>query len=214
MSKDIGSSHPYRTNGVFLNVPFDKEYEDSFVALIAAVAGMGLLPASVLEVPASRQRLERIFQHLGRCRYSIHDLSRVELSRGRYPRFNMPFEAGMATALALTSRRHERFLFEARRYRLARTCSDLNGVDVKIHRARPSGMLRAVLNTFVRPRQKPEFFELWTLYQALRARARELKRELGTIYEAYPFRELAAAAIALAMMQRRARRARGPLRRS
>jgi len=131
-------SPAYATKGVFLNIPFDDEYEDCFVALIAGVAGLGLKPTSVLDVPASHQRLQRIFEHLSNCRYSIHDLSRVELSRGRYPRFNMPFEAGLASALVLTGRGHERFLFEARRYRIARTCSDLDGVDVKIHGGRPS----------------------------------------------------------------------------
>ena len=203
MKRRLRRSRGYRTKGVFLNIPFDDQYEDCFIALIAGVAGLGLLPTSVLEVAASSQRLQRIFKHLLRCRYSIHDLSRVELSNGRYPRFNMPFEAGLATALVLTTNHHERFLFESRRYRLAKTCSDLDGVDVKIHGARPRGVLRAVLNAFVRPRQTPRLDELERLYAALRVRALELKRDAATLYEAYPFRELAAFAIALAASQRR-----------
>lgn len=191
-------SHAYRTKGVFLNIPFDDEYEDCFVALIAGIAGLGLLPTCVLDVAASDHRLQRIFEHLTRCRYSIHDLSRVELSRGRYPRFNMPFEAGLATALVLTTDSHERFLFESRRYRLARTCSDLDGVDVKIHGARPRGVLRAVLNAFVRPRRTPRIGELERLHKAVRIRARELKQEARTLYEAHPFHGLAAFAMALA----------------
>jgi len=191
-------SPAYATKGVFLNIPFDDEYEDCFVALIAGVAGLGLLPTSVLDVAASDQRLRRIFEHLSRCRYSIHDLSRVELSRGRYPRFNMPFEAGLASALVLTADTHERFLFESRRHRLARTCSDLDGVDVKIHDARPRGVLRAVVNAFVRPQRSPRIGELERLYRAVRIRARELKRETRTLYEAYPFQVLAAFAMSLA----------------
>lgn len=193
--------HAYRTRGVFLNVPFDDQYENCFVALIAGVAGLGLKPTSVLDVSTSDQRLQRIFEHLSNCRYSIHDLSRVELSKGRYPRFNVPFEAGLASALALTTDRHERFLFEARRYRLARTCSDLAGVDVKIHGGRPRGVLRAVLNAFVRPRRTPRIGELELLHNVVRIRARELKQEARTLYEAHPFRELAAFAMSAADKQ-------------
>jgi hypothetical protein len=138
------------TTSVFLNVPFDTAYEDCFIALIAGLTGLGLTPRSVLEIAPSPDRLQRIFELLRACRYSLHDLSRVELSRGRYPRFNMPFETGLATALVLEGTGHERFLLEARSYRLQRTCSDLNGTDPKIHAGRPIGVLRALTNLFGR----------------------------------------------------------------
>jgi len=46
------------------------------------------------------RRLDRIFDLIKSCRYSFHDLSRVELDvRGlASPRFNLPFELGLAVA--------------------------------------------------------------------------------------------------------------------
>jgi hypothetical protein len=82
---------------VFLNVPFDQKYQPLFVALIAGLTGIGCTPRCVLEVPSSRDRLDRLVRLIGTCGASVHDLSRVELTRRpfRVPRFNMPFELGL-----------------------------------------------------------------------------------------------------------------------
>ena len=53
-------------------------------------------PRTVLEIPPSADRLERILHLLGECAFSLHDLSRVEVSPRGLPRFNMPFELGLA----------------------------------------------------------------------------------------------------------------------
>src|SRR3972149_2049315 len=81
-------------NTVFVNVPYDPEYENLFIALIAGLSGFGLIPHATLEIPGSERRLNRIMGLLRRCRYSFHDLSRVELDATppETPRFNMPFE--------------------------------------------------------------------------------------------------------------------------
>ncbi|MBI1963003.1 MAG: hypothetical protein HYS37_06510 [Candidatus Rokubacteria bacterium] len=83
----------------FLNVPYDPRYEKLFVALIAGLCAFGLRPRATLEIPSPTRRLDRILELLAACRYSFHDLSRVQLSRGA-PRFNMPFEVGLAVATA------------------------------------------------------------------------------------------------------------------
>lgn len=90
---------PGSDQGVFLNVPFDKEYSPLFIALIAGLTGLGRKPHCVLEVPsAGRNRLERIFSLMSSCGASIHDLSRVTPSGDLHlPRFNMPFELGSPT---------------------------------------------------------------------------------------------------------------------
>jgi hypothetical protein len=75
-----GAEAPTDDQYVFLNVPFDKEYTSLFLALIAGLAGLGLTPRCVLEVPSGgRSRLERIFGLISSCSASIHDLSRVTL---------------------------------------------------------------------------------------------------------------------------------------
>jgi len=87
---------------VFINVPFDDEYEPLFLALIAGLVGLGFTPRSVLQIPPNQRRLERILTQIKRCAFSVHDLSRVEPSgvRDPVPRFNMPFELGLACGLA------------------------------------------------------------------------------------------------------------------
>lgn len=122
MTDDRGSCP--NPKDVFLNVPFDRKYEPLYLALIAGLSGLGLTPRCVLEVPAgARNRLERLFFLLRSCGASIHDLSRVELSREapRCPRFNMPFELGLAAALAFSQRQHQWFVFESRPYRLQKS---------------------------------------------------------------------------------------------
>ncbi len=101
---------------VFINAPFDAKYERQFLALVAGIVGLGLNPRSVLELPASHDRLTRLLELIRQCPYSIHDLSRVEVSRDktfRVPRFNMPFELGLAVGVALDQGGHEWQLLEA-----------------------------------------------------------------------------------------------------
>jgi hypothetical protein len=122
----------------------------------------------VLEIPSGGQdRLTRIFRLMRRCRYSLHDLSRILLRRGRYPRFNMPFELGLATALALGHKpAHERYVF-APRYRVVQEiASDLGGVDVYEHHGRARGVMTALANAFVRRRQ-PSAVDSVAIHRAL-----------------------------------------------
>ena len=55
-----------------------------------------------LGIPGGERHLDRILWPIQSCRYSIHDLSRVQLDRAapRTPRFNMPFELGLSVAWA------------------------------------------------------------------------------------------------------------------
>src|SRR3954453_3919281 len=89
-------------NSAFLNIPFDKEYESLYLAFIAGLSGFGLTPQTVLQIPGSHRRLDRLTKLISTCQYSFHDLSRVEPDhrRPRTPRFNMPFELGLAVAWA------------------------------------------------------------------------------------------------------------------
>jgi len=88
---------------VFINVPFDSKYERLFLVLIAGLTCLGLNLKCVLEVPTAKDRLRRLTALLGSCPFSLHDLLRVQVSRtGSFtvPRFNMPFELGIAAAVA------------------------------------------------------------------------------------------------------------------
>ena len=119
---------------VFINIPFDAKYERQFLALIAGIVGLGLNPRSVLEIPPSHDRLTGLLEIIRQCPNSIHDLSRVELSRGRalrVPRFNMPFELGLAVGIVLGQGSHEWRLLETVPHRLNHSLSDVDGYDIR-----------------------------------------------------------------------------------
>lgn len=138
---------------VFINVPFDKSFERSFVALIASLISIGRKPRCVLELPEYGEgRLNRIFKHLKTCRVSIHDLSRVGLP----VRFNMPFELGLACALARYEGSHSYIIFEKKRHRLSQTLSDISRCDPQIHKGSMISMINCVLDTLASRRNNPD----------------------------------------------------------
>src|SRR5579863_4616373 len=101
---------------VFLNIPYDKRYEQLYLALISGLCAFGLTPRATLEVVASKSRLDRIFKLMTRCPYSFHDLSRVQSDRTKpsTARFNMPFELGLAVAWTKAKRpSHAWFVLES-----------------------------------------------------------------------------------------------------
>jgi hypothetical protein len=191
---------PKRTH-VFLNCPFDDDYEGLFLALIAGLTGLGLTPRCVLEIPADRSRLQRLFRLIRQCASSVHDLSRVQLSRRppRVPRFNMPFELGLAVAFSLSQGRHRWYLVEAKKHRLQVSLSDVNGFDPYIHNGTPTGVLAALANAFVKRGKQPTLGELGHLYRAVRRFWGDLKRrERLSLFTARAFREVVVASLQIA----------------
>ena len=191
-----------RAGDVFLNIPFASTHEFIYIALIAGLAGLRLNPRCILEIPPQQNRLQRLFELIGGCAYSIHDLSFVRLSSGtgpRVPRFNMPFELGIAVAIALAEQegdQHQFRIFEAKPYRLQKSLSDVLGHDPYIHDGRAEGVLEALLNVFSSLPDSPEPAELRRLYKQLR---RFRKDKLGAdIFQPKAFSKLVATGRALA----------------
>ena len=158
----------------FLNVPYDERYESLYLAFIAGLCGFGLVPRATLEIPTSERRLDRIVKLVRSCRFSFHDLSRVQLDRGNppTPRFNMPFELGLVVAWAkIVSPTHRWFVLEKIPHRLTKSLSDLNGTDPLIHHGNAKGVLKALSNELYRNAKSPSFAELEKIYHDLKAAA-------------------------------------------
>lgn len=189
---------PLARDNAFINVPYDRRYEGIYLAFIAGLSAFGLIPRATLEIPGSDRRLDRIVHLLRRCRYSFHDLSRVEIDRTPppTPRFNMPFELGLAVALKKAGYRHQWFVFEERPHRITKSLSDLNGTDAYIHDGRPDGVLSALANALVRIRHRPTLAQMWMIYADLQTGAHAIKRDLRTttLFGARAFRDLGVAA--------------------
>ncbi|MGH7812468.1 MAG: hypothetical protein ACREQI_00495 [Candidatus Binataceae bacterium] len=213
-ARNRGNGHPRARRGsirqsesVFLNIPYDKGYEKLYVALIAGVCGFRLVPRATIEIPTSDRRLDRIIKLIGSCRFSFHDLSRVELdgSRPRTPRFNMPFELGLTAGLAKSrDKSHRWFVLEEVPHRLTKSLSDLNGTDPQIHRGTPAGILTALTNVLTRNRRSPSAKNLKRLYNALISAADKIKKERGGLFGARAFKELIWAAQSFAAERDRA----------
>lgn len=182
-------------NSVFLNIPYDRGFNRLYLAYIAGLICLGLNPRATLEIPGGRNRLEKIIELIRDCRYSIHDLSRVQLDRisPRTPRFNMPFELGLAVASSrLNSNPHNGFVFESVHRRAAKSLSDLSGTDANIHKGTVAGVMREPCNCF----ERDSVAEMMSTYRAVSLRVDEILRRTRaqSLYEAGVFRLLCSAA--------------------
>ncbi|MGA8075732.1 MAG: hypothetical protein WB995_19815, partial [Candidatus Acidiferrales bacterium] len=181
---------------VFLNIPYDEKFERLFLAYVCGVTAFGLIPRAALEIPSSTRRLDRILDLLKTCRYSIHDLSRVELDLHRppTPRFNMPFELGLAVAHAgiLTGLKHEWYVCEAVGRRLSKSLSDLDGTDPQIHGGVVDGVFKALTNIFVRQNRQPSVPQMRTVYREVLKQLPILTLHAGaqSLYSARMFRDI------------------------
>jgi hypothetical protein len=190
-----------RRPSIFLNLPYDASFQNLFLAYIAGVSALGMTPRATLEIPSSARRLDRIFKLISSCPYSVHDLSRVQLDRSRpvTPRFNMPFELGMAVARQKAGGDHAWFVFERMNHRIKKSLSDLDGTDAYIHRGRIDRVFSQPGNAFSRRQPRPTVAQMRAIYRALRTSVDEILRETGadTLFEARPFHELSALAAGL-----------------
>lgn len=181
---------------VFLNVPYDQPFENLFLAYIAGIRAFGLAPRATLEIRGGKRRLEKIRNLIAACRYSIHDLSRVELDRNvpRTPRFNMPFELGLAVAHQMSAPEspHEWFVCEALGLRLLKSLSDLNGTDPYVHGGTIVGVFRELRNIFTRPGQQPTVQQMGRVYRHVRRSVPSILHRSGSnsLYTATVFEEL------------------------
>lgn len=136
---------------VFVNAPFDDDYAPLFDALIFAIYACGYRARCALEVNDSGDiRLDKLVQLIRASPRSIHDLSRVELGTNELPRFNMPFELGMALGAkrfgSASHRRDKIKIMVAEPYRLPTYLSDLGGNDPDAHHREPPRLIRIVRN--------------------------------------------------------------------
>lgn len=188
---------------VFLNIPYDEQFQELYLAYIAGISAYGLIPRATLEIPGGERRLDRIFSLIKSCRYSIHDLSRVELDDNPpvTPRFNMPFELGLAVAWEkFRQRKHTWFVFESKTRRVAKSLSDLDGTDAYIHEGSGDGVFRELGNAFVRAKAQPTFQEMQTILRDLRDELPSILNNAGarSAFEARAFKRICVAASFLA----------------
>jgi hypothetical protein len=160
-------------------------------------------PRVTLEIPGGKRRLDRIFGLIKGCRFSVHDLSRVQLDRRppSTPRFNMPFDLGLAVAWErISNAGHIWFVMESVSYRLTKSLSDLNGTDPHVHDGTIRGVFRELGNAFARRGKQASVQQMWRIYREVRDGVPAILKRRGarSVFEAVAFRDISLVASAAA----------------
>lgn len=178
---------PDSKKSIFINCPYDSDYEPLFDAIIFTIVSCGFIPRSAKESgKVSVSRMERIFHAIYTSDYSIHDLSRCHgEGESLLARFNMPLELGLAM-----SRRypgdgtvsHDWLVLVPEGAPYSRFVSDLAGYDLQPYTDGTSAVIRSVLAWLLNlpgavPWQTPA--PIIDRLQAFTERKDELKREWG-----------------------------------
>ncbi len=123
---------------VFINCPFDVAYRPLFEGILFTIAASGYKARCALEEENGADiRLDKLCRIIGECQLSIHDLSRVHVELGEFPRFNMPFELGlMMGAKRFGSKKYKSIsalIMVHEAYKMPAYLSDLAGNDPRAH---------------------------------------------------------------------------------
>jgi hypothetical protein len=142
-------------NNVFINCPFDDEYNELLKPLLFSIIKLGFHPRVATErLDSGEVRLDKIIELILECKYSIHDLSRCKSAKeNEYARFNMPFE--LAIDYASKTFKKDRnckdkifLILEEEKYSVQKTLSDLSFSDTECHNGDPEKLVYKVRNWF------------------------------------------------------------------
>ena len=140
----------HRPNGdAFVNCPFDDTYLPCLEALLFAVTLSGYRVRCALEESdAGDIRYAKLLRLIAGSDDTIHDLSRTASNDLGLPRFNMPFELGLAMGArsfgAGRQRTKRTCIMVARDHTLPRYLSDLSGADPVAHNDDAHTVIRIV----------------------------------------------------------------------
>lgn len=143
------NNNDYEWN-VFINCPFDKQYEPVFHAIIFAVMDSGYIPRSAQESSDSGEvRIQKIVKIIKSCKFAIHDISRTDLSpEKKLPRFNMPLELGIYLGAKYFGDKKQKskncLILDTEQFRYQIFLSDLAGQDIRSHNNEPEKAIRCV----------------------------------------------------------------------
>ena len=159
---------------VFINCPFDADYEPRLDAILCTTVACGLIPRIATESGQTDiPRVERIVHGIFTSDYSIHDLYRYQgEGNDNAARFNMPLELGFAVSRQFVAKRlgigvkpikaavrksyadwfrnHHRWCaLVPTTVDYGKFISDLKGYDPKAYDGSETGIINAVLSWYV-----------------------------------------------------------------
>ena len=143
----------FETN-VFVNCPFDAEYEQLLKPLVFTLLYLGLEPQICVTTSSAQSRIEKIKELIKNSKYSIHDISRCEpLKKDELPRFNMPYEMGLDIGCQSFGQNELKqkkcLILEKDSHRYDVVISDISGQDIKHHNNDPEILVDKVREWFL-----------------------------------------------------------------
>lgn len=133
---------------VFINCPFDNDYFPLLRAILFTLIYLDYRPQISETNNSGSSRISKIKTLILKSKFSIHDISRVELNENKLPRFNMPFECGIdfgAKMCGTKKLREKSFLIlEKKQYRYQQFISDISGNDIRAHQNNPENIVKHV----------------------------------------------------------------------
>ena len=163
---------------VFINCPFDDQFEPGFRSLVFAVLACGFRVRCAKEMDdAAQTRIEKLYNIIEQSRFGIHDLSRTELDAvNNLPRFNMPFELGVFLAAKrfgdVEQKKKRALVLDIEQHRFAKFISDIAGMDITPHNDEPrtmAGCVRDWLVTVTRRKTIPSPAQLFASFDLFMA---------------------------------------------
>jgi hypothetical protein len=126
-------------DNVFINCPFDSDYDPLRRAIVFTILDCGFTPRCALEAANGHNyRFENVKKIIKESKFGIHDISRTELDAiNGLPRFNMPLELGVFIgAASFGSRQHKDkniLILDKEPHRYQKFISDISGQDIQSH---------------------------------------------------------------------------------
>jgi hypothetical protein len=138
------------SSSVFLNCPFDREFEPTRNAVVFAIYDCGFIPRCALEENnAGNVRFDKIQKIISECKFGVHDISRTELDElNQLPRFNMPLELGVFLGAKRYGAKEQKnkncLILDREQYRYQKYISDISGQDIRAHNDNPETAISVI----------------------------------------------------------------------
>lgn len=134
----------------FINCPYDEEYLEFFKIIVFLCAYFGYEPLFASEDKTTHPRNDKIIELIKNTDLGIHDISRITLSKNKYPRFNMPFELGMDVMYSTEINRRKKILvLDGDDKDYEKTISDLKCADIESHKNNSKSLFKIIRDYFV-----------------------------------------------------------------
>jgi len=133
---------PSFSKSVFVNCPFDPEYDPFYYTIVFTIHYLGLEARTSYEASdVGEPRILKLIRLISNSKYGIHDLSRCKArERGEFARLNMPLELGIDLGCRRFGESRQRkkkiLVLDVHNYRFRRSVSDISGSDIKAYRNR------------------------------------------------------------------------------